>query len=107
MKNTETGYMIEKGDIVREFDCHVLSIDFKGGGGFATVFPVSDKAYRDTRKAQGKATPNKVIIEDDGEFTTFLITDDWNTTFEVSIDNCHYPAIQRAIDKAKEDGLLA
>lgn len=94
-------YVIEKGDQVRQFDCHVLSIDCKGGGGFSTVFPISPKEYRANR-----ALPDKVVITDDGEFTTFLITDDLGAIHEISIDNLHYSAIETAKAKARENGLL-
>jgi len=97
-------YIIEKTDRIREFDCHVLSIDFKNGGGFSTGFPISDKKYREV---QEKKFPDKVVITEDSEYTTFIITDDWGNKYMVAIDNIHYSAIQHAKDKAKEYGLLA
>ncbi len=103
----DNNYLIEKDDIVRNFDCYVLSIDTKGGGGYFTSFPISPKVYREALKSKGRILPDKVEINYDGEFTIFLITDDWGNKYEVSIENCHYSAIQYGIEKAKEYGLLS
>ena len=99
-------YIIEGEDIICKFDCHVLSIDFKGGGGFCTAFPISPKEYREDAKRRGRVMPDKAEISCDDDFTTFIITDDWGQIYEVAIDNCHYSAIKEAKEKAKEYGLL-
>ncbi len=96
-------YSIEKGDKIREFDCCILSIDCKGGGGYFTAFPISPKEYRESC---GRTMPDKVTVEQDDETTTFIITDDWGHDYEVSIDNVHHVGIEHAKDKAKESGLL-
>ena len=97
-------YMIEATDRIREFDCHVLSIDFSGGGGFCTVFPISPKSYRNSAR---RRLPDKVEIEYFADTTDFLITDDWGNVYRVSIANNHESAIEQARTAAIKDGLLA
>ena len=106
MKYIEGDYIIEMGDIIRNFDCRILSIDCKDGGGYFTVFPISDKGHRDSLKEKGRILPDKVVVIDDDQFTTFHITDDWGVICKVRIDNIHYQSIKNAISKAKEYGLL-
>ncbi len=100
-------YTITKGDKISSFDCHVLSINFKGGGSFSTVFPISDKSYRENTAKRGRIMPDKVSTYYDSEFTTFIIIDDYGTQYEVRIDNIHGSAIHNAINKAKEYGLIS
>ncbi len=104
--DNDNKYVVEKSDKIRRFDCYVLSIDCKNGGGFSTSFPISPKEHREYSKARGRVLPDKVVIESDSEFTTFFITDDWGNVYEVSVDNHHYSAIEHATAKAREYGLL-
>ena len=104
IRDTDNEYTIEKSDTVLKFDCHVISVDFKGGGGFCTVLPISPREYRES---QNRILPDKVEIAYDSEYTTFIITDDWGNEYEVAIDNHHQTAINNAINSAKEEGLLS
>lgn len=86
---------------IDKFDCHTISLNTAGGGGYGTVIPISDLEYR-------KENPTKagVVIHIGIKQTDFYITSDLGDEYLVSIDNCHNSEIMSAIISANDLGLI-
>lgn len=83
------------------FDCHIVELETKYGGGYFTVIPISPPEYR-------KHTPTKarVVIEDDGGYTTFKIYCDWGQCHLMQIPNEMVEAIEMGRQGAVDNDLL-
>jgi hypothetical protein len=88
-------------DTIREFDCRVLDLGYKEGGGYVTVFPISPKECRKSHSLQSKVAVIKSTTK-----TTFNIYSDWGNLYTVIIDNKgNMRNIHNAINKAREYGI--
>jgi hypothetical protein len=97
-------YEGRKYDSVREFDCHIVSLKYKEGGGFMTVIPMSDRRYREEYRDPSRWN-NAVWITKTKMYTTFHIVDDWNVEHVISLSNGMKREIDKAISSAKDMGL--
>jgi len=88
-------------DIVKEFDCRVLSFSYKEGGSFFTAIPISSKEYRDEQLKRGRKLPCKVDVCRGKRTTEFKIIDDWGSIHTVILSNGHKVDIEKAITQAK------
>ena len=94
-------YKDMKFDKVEQFDCHVLSFEYKEGGRYWTVLPISPLEYR-----KDYPTGACVEVEYGKRSTKFFITDDCRRTHIVILTNKHKEAIEFAVNEAREQGLL-
>ena len=84
-----------------EFDCHVINLSYKGGGGFFTVLPISPLKYR--RK---NGTQSEIQIKETHLYTIFSIWDDWGEKKEMQIPNSMLDKIETAKKWAIKNELL-
>lgn len=71
-----------------KFDCNVVDLAHKEGGGYFTVLPVS--------------TRSKVEVKKDDTHTNFIITDDWGKVHIMLIPNFMNDEIAIAIKGAEK-----
>jgi hypothetical protein len=88
MKNKSVIFNNEEYFKIIKFDCNVVDLSYKEGGGYFTVLPVS--------------THSKVEINKDNNRTTFIITDDWGKVHVMLIPNFMNEEIATAIKSAEK-----
>lgn len=91
----------EKYSQIKKFDCRVVELETKEGGGYCIALPISPLSFRKTNPTKAKV---KIITKKD--FTDFIITDDWGYPRIMSIPNEMKSEIQTAIKSAVKNGLL-
>ena len=91
-------------DIPIEFNCKNLLMKYKEGGTFYTGFPISSKEFRKSYPDLGR-TPSIKVKKREQE-TTFVITDDYEQKYFITISNDWQSIIEEAIKAAREDELL-
>jgi hypothetical protein len=87
--------------IIRQFDCRVISVEGKSGGGWFTCLPISPTEYR--RKHPTKA---RVAVSRGETDTVFHITDDWGHLHKVTLSNDMQEEIKAATAAAVSQGLM-
>ncbi len=100
-------YKRQKYDSIEQFDCRVISLKYKEGGGFFTCIPISPLAHRKTDGyARYRHELPSVTVTVRAKDTTFTMVDDWGHRHKLKIDNSHSEEIASAIESARKEELL-
>lgn len=86
---------------VTKFDGIVIDLNFRYGGGYFTVLPISDKEYRKTN-----FTPASISVVNKGIHTVFNIVDDWNHKHTLSIHNSLVGEIKESLNGCLDNELI-